>query len=123
MRVEPCDLFKSEGVDSLAKTVQEKHGGADILVANAGTSLGGSDVLTGNPDGWDTIVDINLAAPMRLTRLLVPGMVIKGSGAVIFTGSLAGYRPTKTAAYGASKYAIKAWAESCYEVNYLFYSK
>lgn len=104
-------------IDALAANILKKHGGVDILVANAGTSLGGSDVLKGDPDGWDSTVAINLSAPMRLTRLLTPEMARRGGGACIFTGSLAGVRPTKSGAYGASKYAIRAWAESCYEVR------
>ena len=110
-------MTKPDQIDALAKNIIEKHGGVDILAANAGTSLGGSDVLKGDPNGWDTTVDINLAAPMRLTRLLAPEMARKGGGACIFTGSLAGVRPTKTAAYAASKYAIRAWAQACYEVR------
>jgi NADP-dependent 3-hydroxy acid dehydrogenase YdfG len=86
------------------------------LVANAGTSLGGSDVLKGDPEGWNSTVAINLIGPMHLTRLLAPHMKEKGHGALIFTGSLAGVKPMKSGAYGASKYAIRAWAEACYEV-------
>ena len=117
VRTIPSDMESPSSIDSLAKSVLEEHGGLDILVANAGTSLGGGDVLKGDPKGWNSTVDINLLGPMRLTRLLAPYMKEKGKGACIFTGSLAGVRPMKSAAaYGASKFAIKAWAEACYEV-------
>jgi len=109
-------MTSSSSIDSLAKSVLEEHEGIDILVMNAGTSLGGRDVLKGDPKGWESTININLLAPMRLTRLFAPHLKEKGKGALVFTGSLAGVRPTKTtAAYGASKYAIRSWARACYE--------
>lgn len=109
-------MTSSSSIDSLAKSVLEEHGGVDIVVLNAGVSLGGRDVLEGDLKGWESTININLVAPMRLTRLFAPHMKEKGKGALVFTGSLAGIRPTKsTAAYGASKYAIRSWAMACYE--------
>lgn len=115
VRTISSDMESVSSIDSLAKSVLEEHEGVDILVLNAGTSLGGGDILKGDPCGWESTVNINLIAPMRLTRLLTPHMKEKGKGALVFTGSLAGVRPTKTAAYGASKHAIRSWAEACYE--------
>jgi NADP-dependent 3-hydroxy acid dehydrogenase YdfG len=117
VRTIPSDMESPASIDSLAKSVLEEHGGVDILVANAGTSLGGGDILKGDTKGWQSTVNINVLGPMRLTRLLTPHMMDNERGTVIFTGSLAGVRPTKTSAYGASKFAIRSWAEACYEVN------
>lgn len=116
VRTETCDLMDPASIDALAGKVKEQ-GGLDILVCNAGTSQGNSKVLEGSPDDWDVTVNVNVLAPMRLTRLLAPEIVKKGHGrgAVIFTGSLAGYRPMQNSAYSASKYAIKGWALACYE--------
>jgi len=107
-------MTSSSSIDSLAKSVLDEHGGVDILVLNAGASLGGDDVLKGDLKGWESTININLIAPMRLTRLFAPHMKEQGKGALVFTGSLAGIRPAK-AAYGASKCGIRSWAWACYE--------
>jgi NAD(P)-dependent dehydrogenase (short-subunit alcohol dehydrogenase family) len=109
-----CDLTDPSSMEDLAVMVSKEHGGLDVLVANAGMLKGG-EMLDSDCDDWDLMMKVNLMAPMRLTRLFAPDMIKKGEGTIIFTGSLAGYRPTSMVAYSASKYGIKGWAMSCYE--------
>ncbi len=113
----PYDLSEPSQIDALHAEVARRGRAVDILVANAGASLGGADPLTGDPDGWDAMVNLNMVDPMRLTRLWAPDMAARGFGALIFTGSLAGVQPTKNAAYCATKHVVRSWALSCYEVS------
>jgi short-subunit dehydrogenase len=54
-------------------------------VNNAGIGVAGH-ALEGNPDEWDTMLNVNLHAPMRLTRLLAPAMAAAGHGVIINMG-------------------------------------
>lgn len=60
-------------------------GALDVLVNNAGMGSFGNP-LDGEPDEWDTMLMVNLHAPMRIMRRLVPAMVEKGQGVVINIG-------------------------------------
>ena len=42
------------------------------------------------PETWDTLLAVNLRAPIQLCHALVPGMVERGWGRVVFVGSDAG---------------------------------
>src|SRR5215472_11867477 len=77
--------------------------GIDILVNNAGLGWAG-------PIGQITagqvaeLVAVNLTAPMELTRLLVPGMIARGRGRVVFVSSIAGATGVRgEAVYSATK--------------------
>lgn len=117
VHTEQCDLSDPQSINQLAARVLDAYGGIDVLVANAGTLQGDSHVLTGSPDDWDATLAVNTMAPIRLTRLFAPEMVRQGRGNIVFTGSLAGYRPTSNSAYGTSKYAVRGYALACYEVR------
>ncbi|GAB4823798.1 hypothetical protein N2152v2_010844 [Parachlorella kessleri] len=117
-----CEILQLDqadpaSIDKLAEETLMRLGGApDVLVNNAGVSQGGADLLTGDPDGWDTTVDINLMGPMRLTRRIAPAMAKRGSGVIINTGSMAGTKPMeKNVHYAASKWGIRGWTLGTYE--------
>jgi NADP-dependent 3-hydroxy acid dehydrogenase YdfG len=58
------------------------------------------------------LVDVNLRAALHATLAALPGMVHRGRGHIVFTGSVAGYRPTaNTAVYSATKAALHAFAD------------
>jgi NADP-dependent 3-hydroxy acid dehydrogenase YdfG len=76
----------------------------DILVNNAGILSTRSKFQDIDPAEIDAMIDVNLKAPMHLTRALLPGMLARRSGHLIFIGSIAGlaaypsmgvYGPTK----------------------------
>jgi short-subunit dehydrogenase len=74
-------------------------GGIDVLVANAALPGNGRlDTFTG--EQIERVLDVNLLAPIELTRALAPGMVQHGRGHLVYISSLSG----KTAAAGSSLY-------------------
>jgi short-subunit dehydrogenase len=96
----------------------EGQGGIDILVNNAG--LGWSGPLAGITAAKITeLTTVNLAAPMELTRLLVPAMVQRGRGQVVFVSSIAGATGVRgEAVYAATKAGLSMFAESlAYELR------
>src|SRR5205823_3523921 len=81
----------------------EADGPVDVLVNNAGVSVVGW-YLDRTPAEIDQVMTVNLLAPMRLCRLLLPLMVERGRGQVVNLSSMAAViAPPGLASYGASK--------------------
>ncbi|GAA1017474.1 oxidoreductase [Acrocarpospora pleiomorpha] len=97
-----------DGVDELA----ERAGAVDVLVNNAGVGWAGP--LAGMPQQRaDELVAVNMAAPIQLTRLLLPGMVAKGEGHIVFVASIAGAIGVgNEAVYSATKAGLLVFAEA-----------
>ena len=119
----PADLAAPEGAAHLAQEVMAAPAdtsgpGIDILVNNAGLGWAGplGDIT---PARVTELIQINLAAPIELTRLLLPGMVKRGGGRVVFVSSIAGVTGVRgEAVYAATKAGLITFAESLdYEVR------
>jgi NAD(P)-dependent dehydrogenase (short-subunit alcohol dehydrogenase family) len=77
----------------------------DILVCNHGLGSAHEKVLwEQTPEVWEQSMRINLDAPFHLTRLLMPGMVARAYGRLVYTSSTAGLVAEHAgSAYNASK--------------------
>jgi NAD(P)-dependent dehydrogenase (short-subunit alcohol dehydrogenase family) len=121
----PCDLADDDGPAGLADAALRAPPGSgrgaegiDILVNNAG--LGWAGPIGDIPAGKVAeLVAVNLTAPMQLTRLLMPGMIARGQGRVVFVSSIAGATGVRgEAVYAATKAGLGSFAESiAYELN------
>jgi short-subunit dehydrogenase len=86
-------------------------GDVDVLVANAG--LPGSGTLPRlDPADIDQVLEVNLRAPIMLARLLVPGMIERGRGQLVFVASFAGKVPSagESSIYTATKFGLRGFA-------------
>jgi serine 3-dehydrogenase len=110
-RVVALDVRDADGLARLVKA--EPHlFEPDVLVNNAGLARGTEPLQEGNPDEWDEVIDTNVKAVLRLTRLCLPAMLRRGSGHVVFLGSTAGHWVYPGGAvYCASKHAVRAIME------------
>jgi short-subunit dehydrogenase len=106
------DLSQAWAVNELAAEATAVCGRIDVLVNCAGVGLHGSVAELGEGES-ERLLAINLAAPLELTRILLPGMLERGRGHVVNVGSVVGYvaRPNE-AVYAASKAALAAFTES-----------
>src|SRR5215472_13853395 len=124
-----ADLAAPDGPAGLADAAQraaaallpapgDGEAGIDILVNNAGLGWAGSigDITA---EKVTELVAVNLTAPMQLTRLLLPGMVARGRGRVVFVSSIAGATGVRgEAVYSATKAGLVSFAESlAYELD------
>lgn len=108
----PEDLADAAAVARVAECAQDLlDGPVTILVNNAGVFD-----LAPIEDTSDAMLDaalaVNLAAPFRLLRALLPSMRARGSGHVVTIGSIADHVAYPgNGAYAASKYGVRALHE------------
>jgi short-subunit dehydrogenase len=103
-----CDLGSRDDVARLGDVAAEA--GTGILIANAAVPASGTlDDLT--QDQIDTMLEVNLRAPLALARALIPGMMARGSGHLVFISSLQGKAATPGAPmYLATKFGLRGFA-------------
>ena len=84
----------------------------DVLISNAGAGYAG-DLAAMPPGRVPGLVDVNLTAPIALTRALVPGMIGRGRGHVAFVTSIAGATGVRgEAVYSAAKAGTGVFADA-----------
>jgi uncharacterized protein len=101
-----ADLGERGAVERLGEIIGE----ADILIANAGIPAAGV-LQSFTIEEIDRTLDVNLRAPVALARALLPGMLERGRGHLLFMSSIAG----KTAVpgnplYHATKFGLRGFA-------------
>lgn len=85
----------------------------DILINNAGILSTRALFHEIDPDEINAMVDINLKAPMHLTRAFLPGMVARKRGHLIYIGSSGGQAPyPNMGAYGPSKAGLSLFCDN-----------
>jgi|GEM_PF-578867 len=106
-----ADVCDSAFIPTLQRQLAGRNVGA--LIHAAGVIASSAPFQTMPPEAIDAMVGTNLTAPLHLTRALLPDMVQRKSGHLIFIGSSAGRWPHPTAAvYGASKAAVSLFCDA-----------
>ena len=83
----------------------------DLLVANAGVTLAEESWET-DPDEWWHVLEVNVLGAYLTCRLALAGMIERGGGRIVITGSGSSYLPGSTStAYSASKAAVGRFGE------------
>jgi NAD(P)-dependent dehydrogenase (short-subunit alcohol dehydrogenase family) len=102
----PADITSSAAVDQLFTAVEDAWGGVDVLVANAGSGVSAPLART-TDEQWAQMLDLNLTAPFRCIRRVVPGMLERAHGRIVVIASVAAKRGEPyISAYTASKHGI-----------------
>jgi uncharacterized protein len=102
------DLSTTEGVDALIDQIGDRP--VDALMANAGHGLGHA-FLDQAVDDWRHVLDTNVTGTIYLVHKVAAGMVARGQGRILFTGSIAGLTPgTFQAVYNGTKAFIDSFA-------------
>lgn len=107
-----ADLLKPSECSALLPKILGLAGSLDIFHANAGAYIGG-DVTQGNPDDWDRVLNLNVNAAFRSVHAVLPYMVERKAGDIVFTSSIAGIVPVVwEPIYTASKFAVQAFVHT-----------
>lgn len=107
----PCDISDMDAVDSLVADVEERIGGIDILINNAGRSI--RRPLAESLERWHDVertMVLNYYAPLRLMRGFAPGMIERRDGHIInvSTWGVLNEASPLFSVYNASKSALTA---------------
>ncbi len=107
-----CDLSKLDTVENLIKEAEEKLGGLDILVCNAGVTKDNL-ALRMKDEEWQQVIDINLTASFKMSRAAMRGMLKRRAGRIIYVTSVVGWTGNPGQAnYCASKAGLTGMAKS-----------
>jgi NAD(P)-dependent dehydrogenase (short-subunit alcohol dehydrogenase family) len=103
------DLREAATIEAVVASASRVDG----LVSNAGVLDHWLPAAEIDDETWQRVFDINLTAPMRLTRAVLPGMIERGAGAIVYGSSEAGFRSSISgAAYTSSKHALNGFTKS-----------
>ena len=83
------DVRDEDAMDQAIAALPGEFAKVDMLVNNAGLAQGLSPAQEADLDDWQTMIDTNVTAMVKLTRKLLPGL-IERRGAIIALGSVAG---------------------------------
>src|SRR5262245_30945303 len=106
------DVSSRDEVVALEAAVQQRFGGTDILMNNAGISPGAK--MFGPLENWQRLLAVNLWGVIHGTQVFAPHMIERGRpGLIINTGSKQGITtPPGEPAYNVSKVGVKAFTEA-----------
>jgi 3-oxoacyl-[acyl-carrier protein] reductase len=101
------DVSQREDVERMIAAAEP----IDLLVANAGVATW-EDSWETDPDEWWHVLEVNVLGVYLTCRLALPGMIERGGGRIVITGSGAAYLPgSNSGAYSASKAAVCRFGE------------
>ncbi len=103
-----CDVSNEDQVQALVNAAEDKLGGIDVLVNNAG--LGTSCRVVDMQDSeWHKVLDVTLTGTFRMVRAALKVMQPRGKGVIINNASVLGWRAqTEQAHYAAAKAGVMA---------------
>lgn len=102
-----ADVRSSRALQAAVEATLRQLGRIDILVANAGVGAAFTPAWEIAEDDWDTVVDIDLKGAWLSAKHVVPHMIERGSGKVIFIASQAGLKGyAGIASYCAAKFGV-----------------
>ena len=108
-----CHVGRWEECDALADAAYARFGKVDVLINNAGKSPLYDRPVDIDERLYDSVLDLNLKGPFRLTAVIGQRMADAGGGAIINISSLASIRPRKNViTYAAAKAGLNAVTEA-----------
>ena len=102
-----ADVRDQAALDAIVAEATETFGGIDILVSNAGISSQAAATDLTDAD-WERVLGVNLVGAWHAAKAVIPGMVERGRGSIVFISSVAGLQGAPHQAhYVASKHGIQ----------------
>jgi 3-oxoacyl-[acyl-carrier protein] reductase len=107
-----ADVASPGDAKAMVAEVERELGPIDLLVNNAGISGRGDKAWEDDPAEWWKVFETNVLGAFLVSRAVIPGMIERGRGRIVNTGSGSGYLPGQaTTAYGGSKAALYRMSE------------
>ena len=107
------DVADRAAVERMVADTERELGPVDLLLANAGLGNQGGATWEIDPDAWWHILEVNVLGVHLSCRAVIPGMLERGAGRIVITGSGAAYLPDSAhTAYPSSKAAVCRYGET-----------
>jgi len=107
------DLATYDGVEELYGKITASGRPLDAIAINAGVGVGGDFTRGTDLQAELKLIDLNVTSSVHLAKRVLPDMVGRGNGRVLFTSSIAATMPAPfEAIYGASKAFVLSFAEA-----------
>ena len=111
-----ADLTVPTEVDAFATKIKSLNRPVNVLAINAGVGISGGFVQDTSLDDQLAVVDLNVRSAVHLVKLLLPDMVDRAAGRLLFTSSIAATSPGPfQAVYHASKAFLQSFAQGLRE--------
>ena len=108
-----ADVSRGEDVERMIAEVERGLGPVDLLVNNAGIAVWEDSAWEVPVEEWWHVLEVNVLGPYLCCRAVIPGMIERGRGRIVNTGSGASYLPgSSSTAYAASKAALGRFGET-----------
>jgi 3-oxoacyl-[acyl-carrier protein] reductase len=108
----PGDLSSGEVIEKILGDVHSKWTWVDCLVANVGSGSAKSGWQLSETD-WTTVFDHNFSVSRRLVDAMVPQMIERRSGSIVFVSSIAGIESISAPlTYSAAKAALVNYSKN-----------
>ncbi|HZU36141.1 MAG TPA: SDR family NAD(P)-dependent oxidoreductase [Gemmataceae bacterium] len=110
LSIHPADVAEPDQVARMVRTATERLGQIDILISNAGLNIKERSVRELTPERWQRLVRANLDGAFYCTHAVLPDMLRRRDGYIIYISSIAGKRayPFSGAGYAAAKFGMSA---------------
>jgi NAD(P)-dependent dehydrogenase (short-subunit alcohol dehydrogenase family) len=100
----PVNITDPAAVEQVVQAATERFGAIDVLVHVTGGFKAGAPVAETDVETWNFMLNLNLFSAFLAARAVLPGMLARGYGKLVFISSKAGSQPgANTAAYSVSK--------------------
>jgi NAD(P)-dependent dehydrogenase (short-subunit alcohol dehydrogenase family) len=107
----PADVSRADSIQAAFARIKEALGDVDVLLYNAAMRPFGR-LLETKPSTFENTWRVSTFGAFLASQEVVPAMLQKGGGAIVFTGATAGTRPFATsAAFGPAKFALRGLAQ------------
>lgn len=123
-RVSFCvaDVTRAEDNHAMIATAEERYGGVDIFLANAGIEGDVQSIVDYDEARFDQVMAVNVKGPFLGLKTAIPALTKRGGGSIIITSSVAGVSGgANVAPYVTSKHAVigmmKSAARECAAMN------
>ena len=111
-----CDVSRGEDVERAAERVARELGTPDVVIHSAGVVHRGANLESTSMASWDEVIGVNLRGPFLVTRAFLPEMRKRGTGRIVFVGSISSTIGCPgIASYAASKWGLVGLAKSLAE--------
>jgi NAD(P)-dependent dehydrogenase (short-subunit alcohol dehydrogenase family) len=108
----PADIGDAVQVLAMFKTIRERLGVPELLLYNAGSGSWGT-IAEITPEQYEQDWRVNAFGAFVCAKEVVPEMVTRGRGAILFTGATAGVKAgPKSVSFGPAKFAMRGLAQS-----------